>query len=114
MPAMFIRMRAGPCAAAALSSAASTLSVSVMSQAQATPPISAATFSRQLGVDVEHGDLGAQPRQFARGGFAEARGAAGDERGLSLDVHGVSPSAVGQGEGQACRRAGPRPARRGA
>ncbi|MDT4874236.1 hypothetical protein FQZ97_1095240 [compost metagenome] len=45
MPAMFIRMRAGPWAAAALAMAAVTLSVLVMSQAQATPPISAATFS---------------------------------------------------------------------
>src|SRR6218665_2651395 len=43
MPATFMSMRAGPCAAAAASSAASTLAVSVMSQAWAVPPISAAT-----------------------------------------------------------------------
>ena len=45
MPAMFIRMRAGPWAAVALSSAAVTLSVLVMSHWQATPLMSAATFS---------------------------------------------------------------------
>jgi hypothetical protein len=45
MPAMFIRMRAGPWAAVALSSAAVTLSVLVMSHWQAAPLMSAATFS---------------------------------------------------------------------
>ena len=39
-------------------------------------------------VDVEHGDLGAQAGEFAGGGLAEARSAAGDEGGLSLNVHG--------------------------
>jgi hypothetical protein len=58
-----------------------------MSHAQATPPMSAATCSRVGQVHVEHGDLGAQAGQFARGGLAEARSAAGDEGGLSLNVH---------------------------
>ena len=39
-------------------------------------------------VAVEHGDLGAAAREFARRGCAQARGAAGDERCLSFDVHG--------------------------
>src|SRR4051812_15637643 len=41
-------------------------------------------------VHVQHGDLGAQAREFARGGFAQPGGAAGDERGLSLDLHAFS------------------------
>jgi hypothetical protein len=45
MPAMFIRMRAGPWRDAALAIAAETLSALVMSHSHATPPISAATFS---------------------------------------------------------------------
>src|SRR5207244_12555887 len=44
----------------------------------------------QRQVHVQHGDLGAQPRQLARGGLAEAGGAAGDQRGLSLDLHAFS------------------------
>ncbi|MNT25966.1 hypothetical protein D3C72_1615130 [compost metagenome] len=48
----------------------------------------------ERGVAVEHGDLGAQAREFARGGLAEARGAAGDECGLSFDLHGLSPEWV--------------------
>src|SRR5690606_26331043 len=42
---------------------------------------------RALQVDVEHGDFGAQAREFACGGFAEAGAAAGDECGLSLNLH---------------------------
>ena len=42
-------------------------------------------------VDVEHGDLGAQAGEFAGGGLAEARSAAGDEGGLSLNVHLETP-----------------------
>src|SRR5262249_49035206 len=41
-------------------------------------------------VHVEHGDLGALARQFARRGLAQAGSAAGDQRGLSLDLHAFS------------------------
>jgi hypothetical protein len=57
----------------------------------ATPPISAATLLRVGQVDVEHGDLGAQAGEFARGGLAEAGSATGDECGLSLNVHLETP-----------------------
>jgi hypothetical protein len=62
-----------------------------MSHAQATPRISAATRCGVGQVHVEHGDLRAQAGQFARGGLAEARSAAGDEGGLSLNVHLKTP-----------------------
>jgi hypothetical protein len=42
---------------------------------------------RQLEVHVEHGHLGATPREFTRGGGAEAGGSAGDEGCLVLDLH---------------------------
>jgi hypothetical protein len=87
MPAMWARMRAGPCAAAACSMAACRLAPSVMSHAQATP-LDVRGHALGVGqVDVEHGDLGAQAGEFAGGGLAEARSAAGDEGGLSLNVH---------------------------
>src|SRR5438105_263522 len=38
-------------------------------------------------IDVEHGDLRAQPRQFTRCRFAQALRTAGDERRLSFDLH---------------------------
>jgi hypothetical protein len=43
--------------------------------------------ARVVEVDVEHGDLGAQAREFARGGLAEAGAAAGDECCFTFDVH---------------------------
>ena len=52
-------------------------------------------FFSQLGVAVEHGHLGAQAGQFACGGLAEARCAAGHEGGLSLNLHGVCPWVLG-------------------
>ncbi|MDT4856328.1 hypothetical protein FQZ97_907150 [compost metagenome] len=40
-------------------------------------------------VHIEHRNLGAQAREFARRGFAQARATTGDEGGVSLNVHGV-------------------------
>jgi hypothetical protein len=79
-----------------LSSAATTLSVLVMSQAGHGDAVDVGghLFS-QRHVDVQHGHLGAQAGQLACGGLAQARCTAGDEGGLSLNVHGVLPVAKG-------------------
>ena len=44
-------------------------------------------FDGQFGIAVEHRHLGAQARQLARRGLAQARATAGDEGCLSFDLH---------------------------
>ena len=45
----------------------------------------------KLGVEVAHGNPGAQAREPARSGGAQSRGTPGDDGGLILQLHGVLP-----------------------
>ena len=47
-------------------------------------------------IDVEHGDFGAQPCEFACGGFAQARGASRDQCRVSMDIHVISLNSWGE------------------
>jgi hypothetical protein len=42
---------------------------------------------RSIGIEIEHGDLGAACRELDGGRLAEPRSAAGDDRYLVLEVH---------------------------
>ena len=88
MPAQLTRMRAGPCSAARLGEGG----LGRGAVGHVAMDGDAVDVDRHLGrgllIDVEDRHLGAGVGQHARGGGAEAGGAAGDDRGVSSNIHG--------------------------
>ena len=91
MPAQLTRMRAAPCAASALATAAVAEASSPTSQTTATPPIALATSSAAAAIEIGDRHLRAPGRQRLGRRPAEPRAPARHDRRRSGNFHCACP-----------------------